>query len=264
MLGIYQGLPPRQAFPKAKAAARSALEIVPTSAEAMATLGFSTLYFDWDLAEAERLLRKAIELKSTYASAHQWYGMCLALTERTDEALEQWRIAKELDPFSASINYTAAWPLYWARRTDEAIAELEDAVSLHPTFWGARYYLGLALAQCGKLDEALTSVEQARDLSDNTLPLEGLGYCYAATGRTSDARAVLDQLAHPPAHNYTPPYSHAVIHAALGDAEEAVKRLEEAALDRSWRMAWLRVDPLLDSIRAHPRFVMLLARLGNS
>jgi serine/threonine-protein kinase len=263
MLGIYQGLKPTDAFPKAKAAARRALEIVPESAEALATLGFSTLYFDWDFAEADRMLRTAIELKPQYPSAHQWYGMCLALTQRTDEAIAQWDVARELDPFSASINYTAAWPLYWARRTNEAIARLEEAVSLHPSFWGAHYYLGLAHAQQGDHDNALASLERAQALGDNMWLWEGIGYCYAAAGRTSDARAILDKLERAAPNTYVPPYSCAVIHAGFGDAENALRCLEMAVSDRSWRIAWLGVDPFFDGIRGHPGFPALLERPGQ-
>ena len=132
MLGIYHGLKPSDSFPKAKVAAHRALEIDEGLAEAHATLGFCAQYFDWDLIAAERELNEAIRINAGYSSARQWYGMCLALSGRLDAAMREWKTAQELDPFSASINTTAAWPYYWAHRTEDALVRLRAAVDLHP------------------------------------------------------------------------------------------------------------------------------------
>ena len=142
MLGIYQGLKPNDSFPKAKVAAQRALEIDDGLAEAHATLGFCAQSFDWDPIAAERELNEAIRINAGYPSARQWYGMCLALSGRLDAAMREWKTAQELDPFSASINTTAAWPYYWAHRTEDALVRLRAAVDLHPstglliTGWG--------------------------------------------------------------------------------------------------------------------------------
>jgi hypothetical protein len=89
--------------------------------------------------------------------------------------------------------------------------------------------------------------------------LEGLGYCYALAGRGADVENVLNTLNEASAKGYVPPYSYAVIYAGLGDADRVLDWLESAVTDRSWRMAWLGVDPFFDSVRADARFQQLLA-----
>ena len=189
MLGIYHGLKPNDSFPKAKVAAHRALEIDEGLAEAHATLGFCAQYFDWDLIAAERELNEAIRINAGYSSARQWYGMCLALSGRLDAAMREWKTAQELDPFSASINTTAAWPYYWAHRTEDALVRLRAAVDLHPKDRTAHYFLGLAHAQKGEFDLAIAALETARDLSDCSWSWEGLGHTYALAGRKSAAEA---------------------------------------------------------------------------
>jgi TolB-like protein/Flp pilus assembly protein TadD len=264
MLGIYHGLKPDDSFPKAKVAAHRALEIDESLAEAHATLGFCAQYFDWDLIAAERELNEAIRTNAGYPSARQWYGMCLALSGRLDAAMRQWKTAQELDPFSASINTTAAWPYYWAHRTEDALVRLRAAVDLHPMYWTAHYFLGLAHAQKGEFDLAIAALETARDLSDSSWSWEGLGHTYALAGRKSAAEAVLQRLSDLSPRQYASPYGSAVIHAALGEREEAFKWLQAAVDDRSWRIAWLPVDPLLDTLPPDPRFQDVLANVKGT
>lgn len=260
MRGIYHQLAPKDAFPKAIAAARRALEFDRELAEAHATLGFAALYHAWNFGEAERELQEAIRLNPAHPSAHQWYGMCLALTGRFDHAVKEWKIAQQYDPFSASINTSAAWPLYWARRTDEALAQLRTAVDLHPTFWSAHYFLGLALAQKNDLNGAINALERANQLSDSSWSIEGLGYVYARAGKSSDAARVLAQLERLAPAQYITPYARAAIHAGLDDANAACASLDAAIDDRSWRVAWLSVDPFFDRLRGQPEFEAVLSR----
>jgi tetratricopeptide (TPR) repeat protein len=175
--------------------------------------------------------------------------------------MKEFATAHQLDPFSASINYTAAWPLYWAHRTDEAIEQLQKAVELHPNFWSAHYYVGLAYAQRGDLYDALASLWKAQELSETSWLLEGLGYCYALAKRNADVENVLNRLDETSARDYVSPYSYAVIHAGLGNTDQVMKWLEAAVSDRSWRMAWLGVDPFFDSVRADPRFQRILTSI---
>jgi TolB-like protein/Flp pilus assembly protein TadD len=263
MRGIYQHLAPRDAFPKAIAAARRALEMDVELAEAHATLGFVALYHGWNLREAERELHTAIDLNPAHPSAHQWYAMVLGLNGRCDDAIKESELAQRHDPFAASINTTAAWPLYWARRTEEAVSRLREAIGLHPHYWSAHYFFGLCLQQKGDLAAAIDSLERAHALSDSSWSLEGLGHAYARAGRMADARRALAELEQLSVRQYIPPYSYAVIHAGLGNVEAALTALAAAIEDRSWRIAWLPVDPMLDAVRNDARFQTLLARAAE-
>jgi len=260
MLSIYNALPPKDSFPKAKVAQRRAVEIADDLAEAHASLGFADLFYDWSPRNAEASLKKAIALNSGYASAHQWYGFVLGLTGRMEESISELRLAQQLDPFSASINVTAAWPLYWMRRHTEAVVRFREAVALHPSFWLAHYYLGLTLEQSGSLSEAIAELEHARDLSDSPWRLGGLGHAYAVAGRRADAYRVVEQAKSLSARRYVSPLHIAIVYAGLRDAE-AFEWLEKGFDDRSWLMTWLEVDPLFDPIRNDDRFRQLSRRV---
>jgi tetratricopeptide (TPR) repeat protein len=270
MLGIYHALRPRDAFPKAKVAARRALELDEDLAEAHATLGFSSLYFDWDLAASETALREAIRLSPGYPSAHQWYGMCLFAGGRHDEAVAEARRAQELDPFSPSINTTAVWPLLYAppdsRHLPEALERLRTAVDLHPQYWMAHYYLGLAYGVSGDFPRAVPAFEQARALSDSSWALDGLGYALGRTGRRAEAAGTLARLQELSSRLYVSPYSQAAIHAGMEEPDRAIASLESAIEDRSWRMVWLAGDPFFDTLRGRDAFerVVSVVQQGNA
>ncbi len=71
-------------------------------AEAYAAIGFIDLFYHWNRAEAERELRKAIELNPNYSTAYLNYGLSLLTESRFDDALTQLRKAKQLEPTSAT------------------------------------------------------------------------------------------------------------------------------------------------------------------
>ena len=260
MLSIYNALPPKDSFPKAKAAQRRALEITDDLAEAHASLGFAALLYDWDPRKAEAALKKAIGLNPGYASAHQWYGFVLGLTGRMEESIAELSLAQQLDPFSASINVSAGYPLYWMRRHAEAVVTYRGAVALHPNFWLAHYYLGLTLAQSGSFTEAIAQLEHARDLGDSPWRLGGLGHTYALAGRRDDAYRVADEAESLSARRYVAPITVATVYAGLRD-DEAFEWLEKGIEDRSWLMTWLAADPLFDLIRSDERFEQLSRRV---
>ena len=263
MLSIYQALAPKDGFMKAKEAQQRALEIDNELAEGYASLGFTHLFYDWDRVAAAQSLRKAIELNPGYASAHQWYALCFALTGQIVESIREMTIAQQLDPFSASINVTGSYVLYWTRRYDEAVERLRAAVDLHPTFWQPYYFLGLSLEQNGRLYEAIELLEKSRALGDTPWRLGGLGHAYALAGDRDRAQRLIKELIELSKHRYVSPLNVATILCAL-DPEAAFEWFERALEDRSFLMAYLEVDPVFDGCRGHPRFHDLVRRLWKT
>jgi eukaryotic-like serine/threonine-protein kinase len=260
MLSIYNALSPKDSFPRAKAAQQRALDIDEDSAEAHAALGFAHLFYDWDRPAAERALRRAIDLNPGYASARQWHGFVLGLSDGIQQSIVELRLAQQLDPFSASINVTAAFPLYWSRQYPEAVIKFREAVDLHPHFWLAHYYLGLALEQSGSLSEAIAHLERAHELGDSPWRLGGLGHAYALAGRRADAYQLIEDAKSLSRRRYVSPVHIAIIYAGLADLT-AFDWLEQGLEDRSWLMTWLGVDPLFDPLRSDNRFEQLASRV---
>ena len=260
IIGNYGLLPPMQAFPKAEEAARKALELDDSLAEAHASLGFATFHYDWDWSGAEREFRRAIELSPSYATAHQWYAEFLTASGRFDEALSQIRYAQALDPLSLPISSNVGRVLYFARRYDQAIAELQNSIELHPSYAYSRIHLGMAYEEKHMYPQALSEFKKAADLLSAKYPV-GVAHVDALMGRRQDARRILQHLEGPPDEG-ADPFSLAGISAALGDRPKAFSLLERAYAEHSALLCFIRVSPWMDPLRADPQFARLLSRMG--
>src|SRR5262249_23869447 len=120
-MAYYGFVAPADAFPRAAAAARRAIELDPEIADAHVSLGIERLFWGWDLSAAERELQTAIRLNPKLALAHAVYGLILATAGRSDEALREALLGRELDPLSLFINAGVAWVHHFAGRPEDAI-----------------------------------------------------------------------------------------------------------------------------------------------
>jgi eukaryotic-like serine/threonine-protein kinase len=260
---LFGALPPREALPIAKAAAKKALETDDSLAEAHNSLAWTKLAFDWDWMGAEREFKRAIELNPGYAITHHWYAECLAGMGRYAEALAEIRQAQELDPLSLIISSIVGWVFYFDRRDDQAIAEFRKTLELDPNFWVAHWTLGRAYEQKAMFVEAIAEIQKAIDFSGGSpLSLAALGHTYAVWGRRAEAERVLNELKESSKQGYISPYGIAAIHAGLGEKDQAFIWLEKAYEERSGWLIWLRAEPISDPLRSDPRFQDLLRRIG--
>ncbi|HEX7668012.1 MAG TPA: tetratricopeptide repeat protein, partial [Polyangiaceae bacterium] len=151
----YGVLSPKEAFPKAKAAAMRAVELDPTLAEPYESLGWSSYIFDRDWKTAESQFQRALRLNPNYSGAHQSYATFLSRMGRFDEAIREVKRAQELDPLSLVGNVDVGLVLHFARRDDEAIPWFRRVLDMDPNFLRAHWGLGLALGEKRRYDEAI-------------------------------------------------------------------------------------------------------------
>jgi Tfp pilus assembly protein PilF len=263
LLGFYSVLEPKEAFPRAKAAATKALEIDDTLAEAHASLGYVKLFYDWDLTSAESELKQAIELNPNYATAHHWYGVYLQLVGRFDQALVEMRRALELDPLSPSINANVGWPLYYARQYDQAIEQFQKAVERDQSSPLPHHWLAMVYGQKGMYEEAITEYQKALELSGSRSRIVAeLGYIYAVSGRRSEAQKALKELKELSKRRHVSSFYMALIYMGLGEKDQAFASFETAYEERSPRLIDLKVDPIFDPLRSDPRFAVLIRKMG--
>jgi tetratricopeptide (TPR) repeat protein len=157
-------LPPREGYPKAKAAALNALELDGELAEAHASLGHLHMRYHWDWEAAEGAYRRALALNPNYATAHHWYATYLTAMGRHEEAIAEGRLAQQLDPLSPIINLFIGVHFFFARRYEEALAHIRKTVVGEPAFVLARTFQAQAAAYVGNHDEALTALAEAERL----------------------------------------------------------------------------------------------------
>ena len=258
-----QVMSPHEAMPKARAAAARALEMDQTLGEAHATLAYVSAAYDYDWEKAAAGFQRAISLNPGYATAHHWYGVVLSRHGELDQGLAELEQAQRLDPLSLQINAEIAWLFYSRREYDRAIQKARSVLELDPHFASAHLYLALAHMQQGKLDEALGHAQKAADSWGRSAPSLGLvGGCYAASGRSAEAKRMVDELDELSRQQYVSAFTFAWIYLNLGEQERVLDYLEQSYAERSSYLMLLKVEPFFDTIRSHPRFQDLQRRVG--
>ena len=257
----YAVMTPKEALPKAKAAAIKALELDSALGEAHNSLAFCLDGFDWDFDSAGKEFRRAIELNPGYATAHHWYAWHLALLHRYDEAIVEMRKAANVDPLSLIINADLAELLALAHSYDESIRQSRKTIEMDPNFGLAHNHLGQAYLQKHMNDAAVAELHEAVKLSGGSPTcIANLARACVASGKRSEAVKLLSDLT----KRSTPGQSHAseiaVIYASLGDTDQAVNWLEIGFEERFNPGVLLR--PGFDSLRSDPRFEDLVRRVG--
>jgi TolB-like protein/DNA-binding winged helix-turn-helix (wHTH) protein/lipopolysaccharide biosynthesis regulator YciM len=259
---IVGTVPAAEVAPKARAAALKSLELDNTLAEAHTSLATVRFNYDWDWNSAASGFRRAVELNPSYATAYQRNSLYLMSMGRTTESIAEMNRAHDLDPLSTSTNFSLGSRLYMAREYDQAIEQLRNTIDMDPGFVLPRLVLGQAYEQKKAYDQAITELRRAAEISQNSPPvLAALARTYAVSGRTTEARNLLDQLMQQSKKQYVSPFYVAIVYAGLGEKEQALDWLEKAYGDHSNAIIFLKVDPQLDTLRGSLRFHELQRKL---
>ncbi len=256
-------LSPHDSMPKAKEAAKKALELDDALAEAHASLAVVSAFYDWDWAAAESEFKRSIELKPNYALAHEFYGMYLWSIGRANEGIAESERAVDLDPLSPETNAFLGFGLWYAHRYGQAVEQLRKTADLDPSYWATHEALGAAYEEQGQFPEAIAELQKAVELAGIIAkPTAWLARAYAVSGKRAEAQKLLDRLKERSKETYVSTYDIALIYTGLGEREQALAWLERAYQARPWPMNSLKVDPQLDSLRSDPRFQDLLRRMN--
>jgi serine/threonine-protein kinase len=258
----YSVQSPKDAYPKARAAAAKALDLDESLADPHASLGWIATYYDWDWTVAEREFKRALELQPSYpATTHFWYALLLSAISRHDEAVVELRRAAELDPLAPVIQWNAARILIAARRFDAAIEAGRRAVELGPNVASAHGYLGLAYLAKGKTADALSEFQNAALVGQDGPQGPYFAIGLARCGKTREALQMLAKLQELGHNRYVTPFYIAKAYESLGDREQTFAWLERSYEDHSWDLVFLNVDPFFDDLHSDPRFADLVRRI---
>ncbi len=257
------GMPPGEAKPKAREAAQRALQLNPRLAEAHAVLGNVAMSYDWDLATAEKELRRAIELNPNDPTPHEWYCHLLIVQGHNSEALAEAHRALDLDPVNPLFHDVVAETYYFGRSYDAAIDEALQVVKLHPGDLSAQFWLGSAYREKKMYPQAIETFQHARQLSgDYPFMVMAYGHTQALAGNAAEARAALQKLQQLAGTRFVPNLYPAAIHVGLGETDEAFRLLDLAYQEKVDRLVYLNVDPMADPLRSDPRFAQLMLKIG--
>jgi eukaryotic-like serine/threonine-protein kinase len=257
---------PSENYPKAKAAARRALELDASLAHPHAVIAFSEMDYDWNFAGGEAEYKKALGLDPNDATAHQWYAQDLGLTGgREQEALAEINRAHQLDPLSPIISDVIGDVHIMARQYDEAIAACKKVANENPTFaqahdclakayWGKRMY-----PQVIEEVKAFGQLSGDRDESDFASVLE---QGFRSAGWKGALTKGIEIRREQNKTGYSSAYEIATLYADLGDKDQAFRWLNTAYKQRDYLLLGLKTDFLLDPIRSDPRFAELVRKVG--
>jgi TolB-like protein/Tfp pilus assembly protein PilF len=263
LLSSYGNVSPRESLPPAKGALKKALELDDSLAEAHASFGLlATLDLDLDRSISE--LKRAIELKPNYATAHHWLALGYATLGQFDRAIAEAKRAIEVDPLSLIINADCGWVYFNAHRYDEAEAQARKVLEMDSRFFLAHYYLGAALQFEGHVAQSIPEYQKAFELNGDLYSLAMLGQAYARSGQKEEARKVLARLNQEAKSHYVAPYAFALVQIGLGEKDRAIEELEHAYENGETNYLFIiKVDPLLDDLRGHPRFEALVRKITD-
>ncbi len=261
-LSVFGLMSPEESFPAAKEAAQKAIELDDTSAEAYTSLAVAVLGYDWDFAESERLLKKALRLNPNYGEAHVWYGHLLGLQNKHEESLKEMRRAEKLNTVSASLLINYAIRLRDARKFDEALVKIRQAQTMSPS-----YNIGIQ-AYCWVVDytdigaEAEEACYLAFEKNENlNLPTYAYAYVLAVNGKKEKALELTKKLEERKNKSYVPSTHLILTYIALGEYDLAFKWLDKAFAERDFWAIWLPVDPRYDALKNDPRFNLYAAQI---
>ncbi len=258
----YGDLPRNIAEKKAKDAVMKALELDPTLAEAHAALGYMHFRIDWNWTEAEKELKRAIDLKPGFATAHEWYALFLACQTRLDEALREINKAWELDPLSPNVNNGLARIYHFRNENDKAIAQAKKTIEMEPAYAEAYFTLGMTYGKMKEYDKALETLLKAIDLSGRRHVIVGLlGNLYARMGKIDKAKELLKELETQPVNN-DKLYAAVIIKSALGQSEESLRILEQLVNDRYGILIYMKVERSFFNEGNTSRYHELLKRVN--
>jgi eukaryotic-like serine/threonine-protein kinase len=249
------------AYLKARVAAVRALELDPSLAEALSALAMVSLYDEWNWPAAELAFTRALALNPDDGTTHMRYALALPYVERFDDALREIARAREAEPLSLVISANVGKILHLARRYDQAIEEHRKALELDPNFWLTHNNLGLTFALTRAYDEAIAEFQRAIDLSDSSEPKANLAYAYAVSGRSREAKKILNELQNRTPQVYSSPFDIAVAYTGLSDRDGAFAWLEKAYHERARSLLSLKINPLFDPLHSDPRFAALIRRM---
>ena len=264
LLREYSAMPPSEAYPRALAAAKKAVELDDSSADAHLSLAFATFYWSWDSVGAEREFKRALALNPDDARAHHWYATFLLSSRRFPEALTQIEKAQNLDPSSVAILADKAEILQEAHQIPAAVDLLKQIEAADPSFTSAhRYMAEIYLARKDYPDYLKEWRRTAILLRDqNEMEVEGAAEKgFSTAGYDGMLKGMLRVQKRLNGQGAVPDYSLATTYARLGDKKDSLQYLRAAYEKHDSSLLFLLSEPAFDNLRGVPEFDDLVVRV---
>jgi TolB-like protein/Tfp pilus assembly protein PilF len=269
LMGTFGAIPVAEAMSKGKELAERAIALDPGMSEAWATLAAVADQYDHDVARADSLYARALEIEPRNARIRaQWIlWRVLRRAMRDESALAELRRAVHDDPLNAWVAAMHAFALEIVGNHEDSIAEAERALELDTESFFARYQVMRAYASAGRYERARgVAPELLMDSGRHVWVLALLAWTYARSGRDDLARATYEELEGRSGHEFVSRAWLSSAACSAGKAEDAVRWLEAAVRDHDPILMWMERMPFWDLIGTHPVLIEIRGkvRLGTS
>ncbi|MGE3467089.1 MAG: protein kinase [Pyrinomonadaceae bacterium] len=255
---IYGIVPVSEAYEKAEAAVRRALQIDRDLGEAYASLGLILLN-DFEYEKAEQVFKKAIDLSPHYSLAHEWFSALLIGNGEFAEGMRHVLRAERLDPLSLRTKILIVWSYYQTGDLDAALAKADEVLALDANYPQGHIQRGNLLAELGRADEAVTALELGnQQMPGSALAQYHLCFAYAKAGRAVDAEKLADEMEARSRREYVKPMFLALANLAAGRSDRAFRFLRTAVGERDPWLTWLGTDHKYREYRDDARYLELL------
>jgi tetratricopeptide (TPR) repeat protein len=261
----YTAIPEDEAFPRAEAAARKAIELDPNLAEGHRALAFPSFWWKRDVVTARREFERAIALDPNDGTAHLWYANALSFIGDDAKAVAEVNRAQELEPSSSSVRADKGKILYGAGRKDEALALLRQMKRNEPALVSPHRYLAqIYFVEADYAEYLLEAEETARLVQrpDDLKEVEAEKTGFARNGAHGLFQNLLEVQKTLYEKEKTTAYSLAETSAELGQRSEALQYLRISRDRHEPAIACLAQDVMLRSLRDDPDFQQLIKEVG--
>ena len=266
VLGYLGIAHPDACMPMGMEAARRAVALNSSLAEAHSALAMACLEGAWDEVEAESEFLRALELNPKYLQARDWYAyFCLQLAQgRLEEGVTQAKLALECDPLSSYANAMVGFTCCSAGKYEEAVDACQRAVELDSESLVARLAHHISLHLSLRFEEAVAAGEAALAISGRMPAVMAcLGTTFADWDKPKDANAIYAELTGRAQRCYVQPSVLAIAAAAAGIEENAIRHARDAfeIRDPGCQVVFSKYFP--DSVRLHayPRFKEIMVSI---
>ena len=251
----YTYLPPRESYTKAEAAARKALELDESLAEAHLALGYSILVYERNYDQARQQFERALQLRPGYANAHDYYAYYLTAMGEMNKAIEERETARKLDPVSPLLTTALGEAYFQNRQYDEAVRMAQKALELDPSYPVSMINLARAYEQARRYQEAEGIYLKLLGFApEDPGVLALLGHAYAVSGQGDKARRIEVQLEQLRKKRYVAALYIAMVWTGLEDRDQAFAWLDRAYEEDCEYLVYLGTEPTADPLRQDPRF----------
>jgi len=251
----------------ARNAARKAIALDDSNAEAHAALGWILGFKDWNFQEASRQLERAVALDPIRVFPNIYHSLVLTMLGDFGDAQAAVEAARARLPPIPEVLFQQGSVFFLDRQYEKLEALGRELIALEPNGAPGHWLVGLSLEQRGQVAKAIAEFKEGLKYGpQDHRSLCALSHAYGLAGANAKAIETMRRFIDPDEKELKPLarcVCVALTYASIGQKDKAFEWLEKARANRDGSFPFLPQDPRFDSLKSDPRFTRLADSLKN-